>query len=71
VGLSRREDESFMQEIYDLSGEILECVNDYGDNLIEVSLFTSDDLDEGFVREKLKNQIGLKIRWKGVQPFVI
>jgi hypothetical protein len=71
VGLSRREDESFMQEIYDLSGEILDCVNDYGDNLIEVSLFTSDDLDEGFVREKLKNQIGLKIRWKGVQPIVI
>lgn len=71
VDLRRCKDESSMQEIYDLSGEILEYVNEHGDNLKEVFLFTSDDLDEAFIREKLKDQKGLKIRWKGVLPIVV
>jgi hypothetical protein len=49
-------------EFLDFFGEFLESINDYGANLKEVFLSDDGQLDEAFIREKLKDRKGLTFK---------
>ncbi len=49
-------------ELLDFFGEFLKSINDYGANLKEVFLSDDGQLDEAFIREKLKDRKGLTFK---------
>ncbi len=64
-------EEEYFDDIYYISGKILDCINEHGKGLKRVSISGYDDLEESFIREKLKDLKGLEYVKNGMEISTI